>query len=603
MLTRAIKEFRPLLMPGGLVVAGALAVASLGAAGRPLESLTTALWPVTFVVGIALAAALPFGSEFQQRTMVLLISQPISRGRIWFEKWVILAVAIGIIGAISVLLTPDAVARQEGVRYFAALYVAAVVCSASYWTLVARSTVGGAVFSMSVPFMLVLGITFVVDATLAPTAAADGQGRRLTFGWVAVLYSLTMLWLGWRRFANLQVTHASGESAGPGGGLGASRTLAWLRADPARSLRNLLVNEVHLHRPTFLVAAVLSGAWLAVLGTSAMQPARGQFFEVALNVVAMCHVVLVFLMAGCVSGGEEASLGVRTWQLTLPVSARRLWLVKLGAAALVAGVLGYALPRILGTLASVDFNQTVVALLARPAGLGAVVCVLVMGFWAAAMFGHTIRATVGAVTMLSALALCAIAAMGAGAYLTFLTRLGMGLLTPAMVRFQLTPHDLFSRSTLTIGTWAIAALLVGIALRQSFMAFKRVETGGRQMATSAGVLLAVAFGSMLLVVVATNAAASMHESEPVRQLQLALQNVSDPAQAAYPAPARRIVEQELLDKGTLSASTRAWIAGSEITVDRIAARTLRPSPQDARAWFRATVTFPNGRVYKFLYRR
>src|SRR5688500_1371092 len=125
MLTRAIKELRPLLMPAGLVIAGALAVASLGAAGRPLESLTRALWPVTFVIGIALAAALPFGSEFQQRTMVLLMSQPMSRGRIWLEKWIVLAIAIGIVGAISVVLTPDAVARQDGVRDLAALYVAA----------------------------------------------------------------------------------------------------------------------------------------------------------------------------------------------------------------------------------------------------------------------------------------------------------------------------------------------------------------------------------------------------------------------------------------------------------------------------------------------
>jgi hypothetical protein len=179
----------------------------------------------------------------------------------------------------------------------------------------------------------------------------------------------------------------------------------------------------------------------------------------------------------------------------------------------------------------------------------------------------------------------------------------MGPLTTFMVQFQWTPRDTFSPSALTTGTWAIAALLMGIALRQSFIAFKRVQTGGRQMAASAGVLLALTSGSMLLVVVATNAAASMHQSEPVRQLELALQRVSDPAQPAYPAPARRIAEQELLEKGNLSASTRAWIAGTEITVDRISARTLRPSGQDPGGWFRATVTFPNGRVYRFLYRR
>src|SRR5260221_157388 len=49
-----------------------------------------------FAVGCALMAASAFGNEVHGRTLPLLLSQPFSRRRIWFEKMVVLGVALAV---------------------------------------------------------------------------------------------------------------------------------------------------------------------------------------------------------------------------------------------------------------------------------------------------------------------------------------------------------------------------------------------------------------------------------------------------------------------------------------------------------------------------
>src|ERR1041385_8265549 len=97
MSPRLTKEFRSLLLPWSTV-------ALVGIVPACLQALLRATWNdagefldfcATFIFfgGTALLAAMSFGTEFQQRTAPLLLSQPVERARLWREKLLVLVVA------------------------------------------------------------------------------------------------------------------------------------------------------------------------------------------------------------------------------------------------------------------------------------------------------------------------------------------------------------------------------------------------------------------------------------------------------------------------------------------------------------------------------
>src|SRR5579871_958761 len=83
---RMYKEVRILLPAWGLTMAALL----LPFGFFPRDTAQT-LAVSALATGLAAMAGLSFGSEFQARTMSLLLVQPVSRYRIWFEKTLVLA--------------------------------------------------------------------------------------------------------------------------------------------------------------------------------------------------------------------------------------------------------------------------------------------------------------------------------------------------------------------------------------------------------------------------------------------------------------------------------------------------------------------------------
>ena len=105
MTRRLAKEFRSLLLPW------LVALVAGGLMGFPVV-LNDSFWdsqsaaiqlffflfkmaPLTFCAGMIIMAGLSFGTEFQQRTFPLLLSQPIHRSRMWNEKMIALGSAFG----------------------------------------------------------------------------------------------------------------------------------------------------------------------------------------------------------------------------------------------------------------------------------------------------------------------------------------------------------------------------------------------------------------------------------------------------------------------------------------------------------------------------
>ena len=153
---RLAKEFRTLLVPWGLcAVAGFGHLARLVSIGGVPGFFLTTIAAFAFCAGCLMLAALPLGSEFQQRTLPLLMSQPIKRSRIWQEK--IQAATLAVLALVlvhgSILI---ALGGKMPLKDSLPLvgFTVATICSAGFCALATRSVIGGSVFAMGGQFIV-----------------------------------------------------------------------------------------------------------------------------------------------------------------------------------------------------------------------------------------------------------------------------------------------------------------------------------------------------------------------------------------------------------------------------------------------------------------
>lgn len=586
MLTRALKEVRSLLLPAGLILGATALSFAWSAAGDTnwaLSALSRQIAVVSFILGTALLAASSFGAEFHQGTLVLLLSQPLTRSRLWLEKWLVLVGVVGILAA-----TQFAILRvgpfQPG-SAGALLYLAAVVCSAPFWTLVARSTIGGVAFSVSSIGMLELAASLVAERIYGPDVSPGPFAVTAPLTAARVAYCIVTLWLGWKVFSRFEVRNTGDASSADAAG--SARSWSALRCRPAGGLRNLFRKEVCLHRPTFQVAGLFAVCWLSALALFSLQRWSRDTAEAVFAFLLAVYLPLSIVLAGAISVGEDTTLGLRAWHLTLPVSARVQWLVKLVVALLVGVALAIVLPLVLVMLTSamLPLELGLFRVLMRPMTTISVASAVVLSFWASTLFGHTVRAALATGLGLTALTFCTSIAYWCGDYFAP----GTGLLTSFIVRFQLPPDYVsgLSRSgTVLASFFTIVPLL---ALRQSFTAFRRVQNDAWTIGRHATILLGAA-SLIFFCFAAINSASYLQRfSVPVRELETALQALPHPETPT--TEPRRVTVGELDATGRLSPATRRWLANAEISVMQWG----KPGS------YKASVRFPNNRKYALVY--
>jgi hypothetical protein len=338
--TRILKEARPLIWPW-------CAVALAGA----LPLVYSMSWmPLMYLIGffvIPVMATLSLGDEFQHRTLSLLLSQPVGRMRIWGEKLSVTVLAIvSTVLLFSLALRATAFRPDRQALTFATAWVVAIIASATFWTLFTRSSVGGVAVNIVVQSILILMVPWT---SLADWLRARGYLSPLNTIVVPIVaivgYAGVMLWLSWRSLARFQVTGGMGcddlLTAGPEVMPGALAD--WLRCRPTGALLNLIRKELRLLRPLWLISLLAAVGW-ACLTLFGLLYERGysRNFETAVVIVGVVSTLMIAILAGSLSLGEERTSGTHAWNLTLPVSARRQWCVKLFVA-LFAGFVGAGL--------------------------------------------------------------------------------------------------------------------------------------------------------------------------------------------------------------------------------------------------------------------
>jgi hypothetical protein len=397
--TRILKEARPLFWPWcAVILAGVLPLAH---PPEPIGSISR----IGFFLGIPLLATLSLGNEFQHRTLPLLLSQPIGRMEIWGEKLCVTVLAV--LSAVLVFAFAWRVAAlQPDLKgaAFSVVWIIATTAAATYWTIVARSTLGGVALNIAVHLFIII-VAFKFADELRGRGYLSPANTTAILAVTVLCYAGVMVWLGRRSLARFQVTGGMGGddllTAGPG--VMPAAVAGWLRCQPTGAVLNLIRKEFRLLRPVWLVSLLAALGW-ACLSLFGLLHERGSSrnFETTVLILGVVSTLMIAILAGTVPLGEERTSGTHSWHLTLPVPARRQWLIKLFMA-LFAGFVGAGLVplliagRLLGSshmLADVHVGRDLL--------VGAVLLSFA-AFWCACAVNGTVRAVLWVLPVMIAL--------------------------------------------------------------------------------------------------------------------------------------------------------------------------------------------------------
>jgi hypothetical protein len=335
----AIKEARALLWPW-LACMGAVLVPTM------LEDMGS--WPLVYhIVGAPALGALVMGQEFSGGTLALLLSQPVSRGRLYSAKMLVLALMLASLVAASHWAIPAWRQDQNQMGHAWVLLPALCgLCVTPWLTMATRNPLAGTVFTFAIPGMLLAASSVFWSVSGRTGNFADFQLANL---WRVVLaLSAAGAVAGWRAFMRLEVT---GDSDAAAVTLPAGR---WFRGAPAvtprdagrRPMQRLLAKELRLQQLSLALAGLFlvgrSAGWFAAEGA-----------RQAISVVTVLYMLLVAVVIGAFASAEERQLGTIQCQALVPISAATQWAVKMAVVFGLVVLLALGLPGALETLAAV----------------------------------------------------------------------------------------------------------------------------------------------------------------------------------------------------------------------------------------------------------
>ena len=563
-IVRIKKEGRALFWPWcAVMVAGMLPMLF------PHSSAAAKLNVLGFFFGLPLLATLSLGNEFYHRTFSLWLTQPASRIQLWGEKMIVMCAAVLSAG----------LATGTGMFFFAlpemnltynkaaaVAYVLITIASATYWTLAARSTAGGFVL---IGCIFGLFYLFVGEIRNLPRpgeslqAAPPPAAATIAIFSFAICFSALMLWLAVRKLTRFQVTGgSSGEDllvAGPS--LMPEALAEWFRCRPSDAFFNLVRKEFRILRPLWVIE-LFAVVYLAFLAIFRLLPSPPVFVpEALLQWIVLGPPAMTCLglggLAGILSLGEEKRSGTQAWHMTLPISVRRQWLIKLFMAmfaGLACAVLFPALTMIAGGFVYgspflyVDVSAVRAELIVLP-------ILTFAGFWCACAVNGTVRAAIWAMPVMAAIPFASAGGLWLGQELARTT----GTLKDFTVSlFHLSPLA-FATITEYANThvlWLFVPTLL-FALLQSYLLFRTPPQDGILWMLRC-ILPMVAMTMLWSFSAYAGFAASRWQ--PFEETRQAL-NKLQPGTAKL-----ELTGEDLAKNSALTAPTLRWLKGSSITV-------------------------------------
>jgi hypothetical protein len=606
---RLAKEFRPLLFPWCVCALAGFGHLAGQVSHSGVAQFAVAVAAFALFTGCLILAAIPFGSEFQQRTWSLLLGQPVERTRLWKEKFLAATVAVLALVAVHGLMV---VALGKKLPFEDMLpcvgFVVATICSAGFCALAARSVIGGMAFAVGWQFLVfagVSGITYLGFKVLGREPITNEWPILAAYIGVGMAYSTFTLWLGWRTFAKLEVRDAAASAnlALPGW-MAPKKMTTLFRCQPTGNLRNLIRKEVGLQKPIFTIAAFLVACWIVTFLLLLLEPSGHKLYEGVLNGLTAVHIAIITLLAGCVAIGDERSLGLAAWHLTLPASVRRQWFVKLLVTVATIVLVGIILPLFLASLTLVKARVGLVALnngeiQGVATVLGVMLIVGTLSFWCALLVENTVRAALATILAVIGIGTCAqLAAWVSLVY--FRSGLQTSLITSLIAHFQLPPDYFLAHLTPILCCFGIVIMVViFVALVQSLAQFRRAQRQGHVLLKYSLILAAVVFFGSFWFADLVNSIERQYRSSLTTEVTKAAHSLPQFETRLQPGTNAVVTPQELAQTGELSDQTKTWLRNSKITLALTPVTAPGHSTRTKQAFFQITVIFPNGREATF----
>jgi len=308
----------------------------------PLRSLGL---PAYFIATAALGAW-SVGHEHVYGTLPSLLTLPVARRRLWLIKLAVLASMLAPLAILARYCVPlDRGDQDFGVALFV-LSAAAGLCLAPWLTMLARTPLGGAVFSFgAVGGAMALGEWIGV---LRYGFTREVDAFRISFMWWAVgALCLVGATMGWRTFARLEARDGSQDVQLP---FARPRLNAPSTVTRRHPLVCLITKELRLQQLAIVVAILWVLAY--VFSEAAGLRVGSQGGPDSISVLTVFYTLVLPVVIGSLACAEERHFGTLESQLLLPIRSATQWVVKsataLSLALALAVLVPFALARVFG---------------------------------------------------------------------------------------------------------------------------------------------------------------------------------------------------------------------------------------------------------------
>jgi hypothetical protein len=320
-------------------------VLTLAAATILSEPITLVVGGLATVFGLITLGAQSFGHEYTHRTLPQLLAQPIDRRRVYLIKYGVLALMVVMLAMLAwrVRVGTSLVPRNWREAELILLATACGLFIAPWLTLVCRSVLAGAVFTIAVPGVLAIAGDVAGGILYGFDRAADIDRFKYLVLWRGMIVICAVaLVASFRTFMRLEATEGRGADLQLPQRIGTSTDALVLRR--RHPIRLLIGKEIRLQQISFVVVGLYIATWLVVSWLERSNPATR---IVPLELLSFLYSALLSLLIGALSSAEERQYGTLEAQRLLPIPAWQQWVVKagmaIGLAVLFASILPLAL--------------------------------------------------------------------------------------------------------------------------------------------------------------------------------------------------------------------------------------------------------------------
>jgi len=472
-----VKEVRALVAPWLVCVACMLVIA---VTNEP--RLFGPLAIIAYLVGTVGLGALSIGHEYTGRTLSLLLTLPARRERLLVTK-------LGVLGAMLLSLWGVAEAfvfsgmpgrHMPGSRdAYQMMSLIPLICGlflAPWLTMACRSAVGGSVFALTIP-----GILMVIGELLGMAKYGHGaamQAFHMTFVWFGTLGLCAVgAVMNWRMFTRLEAIEGPHQDV---------RWPLWLRAISARGTaapqltrhhpawllvkKEIVLQQLPLVLAVFYVLCWISAEWLTTFVADLE-------YHTLFAALSLPFALLLSMLIGSTASAAERQIGTLEWQVLLPVAAWKQWAVKVGVVFGLAMLLALGVPMMLLYFSGLARTASPVANMAAQSAITIIILITAGSLYVSSLSRNRMLALVMSIPV----------ALAAMLFLQFvLERVAFVSYAAAMRLFPRAP-SLFDRSVDMfppgMPTLLLIAGFLGITLRFAFINHRSADRPAKRVWT------------------------------------------------------------------------------------------------------------------------